>query len=133
MRIIITAVLAALLASAGTAIAVDNARIFPGGIDSVTTDPSRTNLGVKGNEASVGTAKITHVRPVGVNDANASAVSLSLEGAGTAAQGIFLNAPSGTSGKLLNLRNAGVEILTLQRNASGVWELRLKGKVIETP
>jgi hypothetical protein len=71
----------------------------------VSSNPNDTTLGVSGQELGRGTAKITHTGTG--TDVNASALSLNLAGVGTAAQGIFLNAPSGTTGKLLNLRNAG--------------------------
>jgi hypothetical protein len=71
----------------------------------VSSNPNDTTLGISGQELGRGTAKITHTGTG--NDANASALSLRLNGAGTAAQGIFLDATNGTTGKLLNLRNAG--------------------------
>ncbi|HEX2103199.1 MAG TPA: hypothetical protein VHF51_06075 [Solirubrobacteraceae bacterium] len=73
----------------------------------VSSNPNDTTLGISGQELGRGTAKITHTGTGA--DVNASALSLNLAGTGTAAQGIFLNAPSGTTGKLLNLRNAGVQ------------------------
>jgi hypothetical protein len=60
--------------------------------------------------------KITHTGAA--NDANGSALSLLLTGPGSAAQGIFLDAPDTTTGQLLNLRNGGVARLTL--SATGV-------------
>ena len=71
----------------------------------VSSNPNDTTLGISGQELGRGTAKITHTGTG--NDANASALSLRLNGAGTAARGIFLDATNGTTGKLLNLRNAG--------------------------
>jgi hyaluronoglucosaminidase len=73
----------------------------------VSSNPNDTTLGISGQELGRGTAKITHTGTGA--DVDASALSLNLAGTGTAAQGIFLNAPSGTTGKLLNLRNAGEE------------------------
>jgi hyaluronoglucosaminidase len=77
----------------------------------IATNPHATAFGVRGHELGRGTAKITHVGTG--TDANASALSLLLSGSGTAAQGIFLDAPTGTTGKLLNLRNGGVQQLVL--------------------
>lgn len=71
----------------------------------VSTNPNDTTFGVSGRELSRGTAKITH-HGTGA-DADASALSLKLDGAGTAAQGIYLDAPTGTTGKLVNLTNGG--------------------------
>jgi hypothetical protein len=77
----------------------------------IATNPQATAFGVRGHELGRGTAKITHVGTG--TDANASALSLLLSGTGTAAQGIFLDAPEGTTGKLLNLRNRGTTQLVL--------------------
>jgi hyaluronoglucosaminidase len=114
----------------------DMARGFFGGIDIVSTDPSRTTLGVRGTEAGLGTAKISHEPSApGAADPNAAVLSLRTEGAGTAAQGIFLDAPSGSTGKALNFRQKGVEYLTLTppdpvTGAPAV--LRLNGKKVVT-
>lgn len=62
---------------------------------------------VTGRETGRGTVKIAHVGTSSGSDANASAISISLQTAGTAVQGIFLDAPNGTSGALLQLRNGG--------------------------
>jgi Hyaluronidase protein (HylP) len=70
-----------------------------------------TALGVKAPTTGKGVVKITHTGATG--DANGSALSLLLTGAGSAAQGIFLDAPDTTAGQLLNLRNGGVPRLTL--------------------
>jgi hypothetical protein len=71
----------------------------------VSSNPNDTTLGISGQELGRGTANITHTGTGA--DVNASVLSLKLDGVGTAAQGIFLDAPHGTSGKLLNLRNGG--------------------------
>jgi hyaluronidase-like protein HylP/collagen triple helix repeat protein len=71
----------------------------------VSSNPNDTTLGISGQELGRGTAKFTHTGTG--SDGNASALSLRLNGIGTAAQGIFLDATNGTTGKLLNLRNAG--------------------------
>jgi hypothetical protein len=79
----------------------------------VSRNPQDTSVGIRGRETARGTLKVTHEKPE-AGDANAAAISIKLEGAaaGTAAQGIFLDtdvAPdgTGTTGKLVNLRNAG--------------------------
>ncbi|ESA44425.1 hyaluronidase protein HylP domain protein, partial [Streptococcus pyogenes GA40468] len=62
-------------------------------------------------EEALGTLKITHENPsLKANyDKNAAALSIDIvkktNGAGTAAQGIYINSTSGTTGKLLRIRN----------------------------
>lgn len=71
-----------------------------------------TTLGVSGSELGKGTIKATHNKPAsGGSDVNASALSLRTNGVGTAAQMIFADAEDvgGTTGKLINLRQNGVE------------------------
>ena len=72
----------------------------------------KTAVGITGQETALGTLKVTHDYP-GVSDANAAALSLRANGVGTAAQGIFFDAENSTTGKILNLRNNGVELFTL--------------------
>lgn len=80
------------------------------GIRSVSSGGSA--LGVIGSSTSKGVIKATSISTAG--DANAAVLSLDIQGAGTAAQGIFMDATGGgTTGKLLNLRNNGTEYLTL--------------------
>ncbi|AOT61680.1 hyaluronoglucosaminidase [Streptomyces rubrolavendulae] len=75
----------------------------------VSDNPDDSTVYVKGHErAQRGTVKITHVGAADGSDAGASAVSIDLTVAGTAAQGIFLNAANGpTQGNLICLRNNG--------------------------
>ena len=77
-------------------------------VDIVSTNEQDTTLGVRGRETGKGTVKITHGKPDG-SDANASALSIALEGAGTASQGIFIgnDADNPTTGDLLHIRNGG--------------------------
>lgn len=87
--------------------------------DSQTT----TTLGIVAHNDTQGMIKLTHVADSGSADSDASAISIDLTGASTAAQGIFLTSTTGgTTGKLLNLRNnllafggadSQVELLTL--------------------
>lgn len=75
----------------------------------VSTNNNDSAVGINGAEASRGTLKIVHNYP-GQSDANASALSLRANGAGTAAQGIFFDAENGgTTGNLVKMRNAGVD------------------------
>jgi len=71
-----------------------------------------TCVGISGQESGKGTVKITHTKPVAA-DTNASALSISLEGVGTAAQGLFIDSPATTTGKLVNIRNNAVEYVTI--------------------
>jgi hyaluronoglucosaminidase len=77
-------------------------------VDIVSTNPLDTTLGIQGQEEGRGTVKITHEKPVR-SDANAAALSIALQGSGTACQGIFIGNDAGnpTTGKLLNIRNGG--------------------------
>src|SRR5262245_22410498 len=68
-------------------------------------------MGVKAPTTGKGVVKITHTGAPA--DGNSSALSLLLTGAGSAAQGIFLDAPDTTTGQLLNLRNGGTPRLTV--------------------
>jgi Hyaluronidase protein (HylP) len=81
-----------------------------------STNPNSTAAGVNGTEIGKGTVKIVHTYP-GTNDANASALSLRANGAGTAAQGIFFDAEDGgTTGNLMKMRNAGVDKFIMGSN-----------------
>lgn len=85
------------------------------GMSIVSTNTADTTLGISGVETGRGTIKVTHTGTG--TDANASAISISLAGSGTAAQGIFIDTVAGTTGKLLNLRDLGSELLTLTATA----------------
>lgn len=88
------------------------------GLNIVSVNPNDTALGISGRESGRGTIKSTHNKPDGVADTNASAISLLLDRVNvaetSAAQGIFLDTTHQTTGKLLNIRNNGVEQLVLQ-------------------
>lgn len=81
---------------------------------------------VTGNEKERGTVKIAHVKPNGMDDTNATALSIDLQGAGTAAQGIFVESTGGTTGKLLNIRNQGDEKMVLKADGT----LQVKGNLL---
>lgn len=80
----------------------------------VSSNTAHSAVQISGSETGRGTLKITHTGTG--TDGNASAISIDLQGSGTASQGIFLDSTSGTTGKLLNIRNAGTEYLTLDAN-----------------
>jgi len=77
-----------------------------------SANTAHSALQVTGVESDRGSIKVTHTGTGA--DVNASGLSIDLQGAGTAAQGIFLDATGGgTIGKLLNIRNNGVDRLVL--------------------
>jgi hypothetical protein len=125
-----TAVVAAAVSAAVAAPAsVAATRAFFSGVDVVSQDTTRTALGVRGHEAAFGTVKVSHEPSApGALDPNASVLSLRAEGA-TAAQGIYFDAPLGTAGKLLNLRNGGREVLVLKTDGT----LELHGRLVMLP
>jgi uncharacterized protein (DUF433 family) len=73
----------------------------------VSDNPAASALQVTGKETGRGSIKVSHIGAADGSDPNASGLSISLQTAGTAAQGIFLDAPNGTMGALLQLRNSG--------------------------
>jgi hypothetical protein len=97
-------------------------------LDIVSTNERDTALGVRGHEAGKGTVKITHGKPAG-SDANASALSIALEGAGTACQGIYIGNDAGnpTTGDLLHIRNGGPDSERMRLTAAGRLELAVQG------
>ena len=97
-------------------------------VDIVSTNEQDTALGVRGRETGKGTVKITHGKPPG-SDANASALSIALEGAGTACQGIYIGNDAGnpTTGDLLHIRNGGPGTDLLRLTAPGRLELAAQG------
>lgn len=80
-------------------------------IDIVSQNEDDTCVGIRGVEKGRGTIKATHDKPPsGASDVNAAALSLRCNGTGTAAGAIFFDAEDGgTTGKLMNLRQDGVE------------------------
>ena len=80
-----------------------------------------TNVGasavqIGGVETGRGTVKITHTQAGG--DANASGLSIDLQGAGTASKGIFIDSASnGTTGDLLDIRNNGNRLFAVRHLA----------------
>jgi hyaluronidase-like protein HylP len=97
-------------------------------LDIVSTNEQDTALGVRGRETGKGTVKITHGKPAG-SDANASALSIALEGAGTACQGIYIgnDANNPTTGDLLHIRNGGPGTDRLRLTAPGRLALPTQG------
>lgn len=74
-------------------------------------------VGIKGYELDRGTIKVTNIK-AGAN-ANASGISVDLQGeGGTAAQGIYVDSTSGTTGKLLRLRNLTIDRFVVEPSGS---------------
>lgn len=83
-----------------------------------SANTAASSLQVTGVELSRGSIKVAHVGDAGGLDGNASGISIDLQTAGTAAQGIFLDATTGaTTGKLIHLKNGGAEKFSI--DASG--------------
>ncbi len=81
-------------------------------LSGVSANTAHSAVQVTGVESGRGTIKVTHTGTGG--DTNASGLSIDLQGTGTAAQGIFIDATEGgTTGKLLNIRNNGVDRLVM--------------------
>jgi Hyaluronidase protein (HylP) len=76
-----------------------------------------SSVQVSGPQRSTGTVKIRHDYP-GTSDANAAGLSIDLAGAGTAAQGIFLDSAGATTGRLLTIRNNTSPRLSLLGNGN---------------
>ncbi|WP_232247198.1 hyaluronoglucosaminidase [Kitasatospora azatica] len=73
----------------------------------VSSNPGTSAMYLSGTETGRGTLKIAHVGYADGSDLNAAALSIDLQTAGTAAQGIYLTTTSGapTKGNLIAVRN----------------------------
>jgi hyaluronoglucosaminidase len=69
----------------------------------LSANEAHSALQVTGVETGRGTIKVSHTGDG--DDGNASGLSIDLAGAGTAAQGIFVDSSGATTGRLLTLRN----------------------------
>ncbi|MFG6262677.1 hyaluronidase HylP [Streptococcus pyogenes] len=84
---------------------------FSSALNITSGNENGSAMQLRGSEKALGTLKITHENPsIGADyDKNAAALSIDIvkktNGAGTAAQGIYINSTSGTTGKLLRIRN----------------------------
>lgn len=85
---------------------------FSSALNITSANEGGSAMQIRGVEKALGTLKITHENPnVKANyDENAAALSIDIVkkqkgGKGTAAQGIYINSTSGTTGKLLRIRN----------------------------
>ena len=82
-------------------------------------DVNFTSVGITGTQDDRGTVKITHNKPTGT-DAAAAAISLLLNGSGTAAQYLFGDTGSGvtTTGDLIDLRQNGTTVFQVDSTGS---------------
>ncbi|HEP1357389.1 TPA: hyaluronidase HylP [Streptococcus pyogenes] len=84
---------------------------FSSALNITSGNENGSAMQLRGSERALGTLKITHENPsLEANyDKDAAALSIDIvkktNGAGTAAQGIYINSTSGTTGKLLRIRN----------------------------
>ncbi|HFN2700651.1 TPA: hyaluronidase HylP [Streptococcus pyogenes] len=84
---------------------------FSSALNITSGNENGSAMQLRGSKKALGTLKITHENPsIGADyDKNAAALSIDIvkktNGAGTAAQGIYINSTSGTTGKLLRIRN----------------------------
>lgn len=98
----------------------------------VSSNPYSSAVWISGKEYGHGTLKVAHLQPESGSDANAAAISINLAcdttrgpaGDITATQGIYLDTYQvadnsikyGTTGNLLNIKNAGTQRLVLNSN-----------------
>ncbi|VHD05835.1 phage hyaluronidase [Streptococcus pyogenes] len=87
---------------------------FSSALNITSANEGGSAMQIRGIERALGTLKITHENPNvdAKYDENAAALSIDIVkkqkgGKGTAAQGIYINSTSGTTGKLLRIRNLG--------------------------
>ncbi|MFW7081245.1 hyaluronoglucosaminidase [Streptococcus pyogenes] len=84
---------------------------FSSALNITSANEGGSAMQIRGVEKALGTLKITHENPnvEAKYDENAAALSIDIvkktNGEGTAAQGIYINSTSGTTGKLLRIRN----------------------------
>ena len=97
-------------------------------LDVISTNELDTVVGVRGRQVGRATVKITHEKPDSF-DGNAAVLALSVQGAGTACQGLFIGNDAGdaTTGPLLHVRNGGPGSERLLLSAAGQLELPVQG------
>ncbi|NBL73980.1 hyaluronoglucosaminidase, partial [Streptococcus equi] len=84
---------------------------FSSALNITSGNENGSAMQIRGVEKALGTLKITHENPnvEASYDENAAALSIDIvkkaNGVGTAAQGIYINSTSGTTGKMLRIRN----------------------------
>lgn len=83
-------------------------------VNVTSLDVDSSAMWLTGHENDKGTLKIAHVYP-NVSDANAAAISIDLQGASSACQGIFMDS-DGSTGKMAQWRNNGVNKFEVYSN-----------------
>lgn len=78
-------------------------------ISAVSENVDSSTLQVTGKEKDTGTIKVSHIKPTGISDVNAAALSLDMQGTGTAAKGLYINSTASTTGDLIDIRNNTVQ------------------------
>ncbi|HEP6105776.1 TPA: hyaluronidase HylP, partial [Streptococcus pyogenes] len=85
---------------------------FSSALNITSGNENGSAMQLRGSERALGTLKITHENPSLEANYDKDAAALSIDivkkqkgGKGTAAQGIYINSTSGTTGKLLRIRN----------------------------
>ncbi|AAK33900.1 hyaluronoglucosaminidase [Streptococcus pyogenes] len=85
---------------------------FSSALNITSANEGGSAMQIRGVEKALGTLKITHENPSVDKEYDKNAAALSIDivkkqkgGKGTAAQGIYINSTSGTTGKLLRIRN----------------------------
>lgn len=76
----------------------------------ISDNPDESAVWISGTELNRGTVKIAHTGQADGSDSSAAAISIDLQTAGTACQGIFMTGTDGaTTGNLITIRNNGRE------------------------
>lgn len=85
---------------------------FSSALNITSGNENGSAMQLRGSERALGTLKITHENPSLEANYDKDAAALSIDivkkqkgGKGTAAQGVYINSTSGTTGKLLRIRN----------------------------
>lgn len=97
-------------------------------VDVVSTNRSDTCFGIQGVETGRGSLKVTHDHPAGAtanDDANAACLRVNWADTaanGTAVQGLFMDSDNAivTTGKLIDIRNAGPNAQKLSLTSAGL-------------
>ncbi len=89
-------------------------------IAAVSENVDFTCLQVTGKEKDTGTIKVAHIKPDSIADNNAAALSIDLQGVGTAAKGIYINSTpaGGTTGDLVDIRNNSIQQMRVTAGGS---------------
>jgi hypothetical protein len=86
-------------------------------INLVSDNTAASAVQISGIETGKGTVKIAHRGQADASDANAAAISIDLQTAGTACKGIYIQSAGSTTGKLVNIRrDAATDIFNIFPN-----------------